>query len=43
VIEDAAGILRARSAALDGSYMECWVRELGIEKEWTAARRASVG
>jgi hypothetical protein len=42
-VEDAAGILRARSAELDTGYMERWVRELGIEKEWAAARRASVG
>jgi hypothetical protein len=41
-VEDAAGILRARSAELDASYMERWVRELGIEKEWAAARRASL-
>ena len=39
----AAGILRARFADLDASYMERWVRELGIEQEWAAARRASVG
>ena len=42
-VEDAAGILRARSAELDAGYMERWVRELGIEREWAAARRASVG
>jgi hypothetical protein len=42
-VEDVAGILRARSGELDASYMERWVRELGIEKEWAAARRASVG
>ncbi len=41
-VEDAAGILRARSAELDASYLERWVRELGIEREWAAARRASV-
>jgi len=41
-IEDAAGILRARSAELDLSYMERWVRDLGIEREWAAARRASM-
>jgi hypothetical protein len=42
-VEDAAGILRALSAELDASYLERWVRELGVEKEWAAARRASVG
>jgi hypothetical protein len=40
-IEDAAGILRARPAELDASYMERWVQELGIEREWAAARRAA--
>jgi hypothetical protein len=40
-IEDAAGILRARSRELDTGYMERWVRELGVEREWAAARRAS--
>jgi hypothetical protein len=42
-IEDAAGILRARSAELDASYLERWVVELGIEREWAAARRAAEG
>ena len=42
-IEDAAGILRARSGELDASYMERWVRGLGIEREWAAARRAAGG
>ena len=41
-IEDAAGILRARSSELDAPYLERWVRELGIEREWAAARRAAV-
>jgi hypothetical protein len=42
-VEDAAGILRARSAELDSSYLERWVRELGVEREWAAARRAAGG
>jgi hypothetical protein len=42
-IEDAAGILRVRSSELDASYLERWVRDLGLEREWAAARRASVG
>jgi hypothetical protein len=42
-IEDAAGILRVRMSELDASYLDRWVRELGIEKEWEAARLASAG
>lgn len=42
-IEDAAGILRIRSTELDTSYLERWVRELGIEREWAAAHRAALG
>jgi hypothetical protein len=42
-IEDAAGILRARSPDLDLDYLERWVRELGIEREWATARRRGGG
>jgi hypothetical protein len=40
-VEDAAGILRARWTELDARYLEHWVRELGIEREWEAALRSS--
>lgn len=40
-IEDAAGILRIRAGELDRGYIKNWVRELGLEKEWEAARRAA--
>ncbi len=36
-LEDVAGILRVRRA-LDRGYIERWVRELGLEGEWQAAR-----
>jgi hypothetical protein len=36
-VEDAAAILRARWAELDARYLQHWVRELGIEREWEAA------
>ena len=38
-IEDVAGILVIRSRELDFPYIENWVRELGIEEQWHAARR----
>jgi hypothetical protein len=37
-IEDVAGILGARGDSLDLAYVERWIRELGLEKEWAAAR-----
>ena len=40
-IEDAAGIIRIRSGELDKTYIERWVRELGLETQWDAARRAA--
>lgn len=42
-IEDAAGILRARARELDTGYMERWVEDLGVEREWAAARQAAGG
>jgi hypothetical protein len=38
-IEDAAGILRIRQSVLDRDYLERWVRQLGLEEQWNAARR----
>jgi hypothetical protein len=40
-IEDVASILRMRSESLDRSYLETWVRELGLEREWDDARRTA--
>jgi len=37
-IEDAAGILKMHSKALDRAYVEKWVLELGLAAEWKAAR-----
>ena len=37
-IEDAAGILNARARSLDIAYVEEWVRQLGLEAQWTAVR-----
>jgi hypothetical protein len=38
-IEDAAGILKIRGDSLDRSYLDKWVRELGLTKEWNDAQR----
>jgi hypothetical protein len=38
-IEDAAGILRLRGNSLDHAYLEKWIGELELEKEWSDARR----
>lgn len=40
-IEDAAGVIRRQGAALDRSYVERWVRELGLENEWRKALAAA--
>ena len=40
-IEDAAGILRIRQSVLDRGYLESWVRRLGLEEQWDAARRVA--
>jgi len=40
-IEDVAAILRMRSESLDRSYVEKWIRELGLQKEWDDARRTA--
>lgn len=37
-IEDVAGILTMRWESLDRSYLEKWVRELGLKAEWEDAR-----
>jgi hypothetical protein len=38
-IEDAAAVLKARWAELDSSYVESWILELGLTREWQDARR----
>lgn len=40
-IEDVAGILRIREAALDRDYLEKWILELGLKVEWDAAQHAA--
>lgn len=40
-IEDVAGILRVRSGQLDLEHVERWVRELGLDVQWEAARAQS--
>jgi len=40
-IEDAAAILRARWEALDHSYLEKWIGELGLEREWRDVKSAT--
>ncbi|HEX7152869.1 MAG TPA: hypothetical protein VF618_15375 [Thermoanaerobaculia bacterium] len=37
-VEDAAGIIATQGADLDTSYVERWVRQLGLEQQWMAAR-----
>jgi hypothetical protein len=40
-IEDAATILRVRGDALDRSYLEKWIAELDLKKEWDDAQRVA--
>lgn len=37
-IEDAAMMLRRRKATIDVGYIERWVRVLGVDEQWKAAR-----
>ena len=39
-IEDAAGILKIQRSSLNRPYLEQWIYELGLEKEWEDALRA---
>ena len=40
-IEDVAGILRVQKDAVDISYVENWVAQLGLAEQWAAARKAA--
>jgi hypothetical protein len=38
-IDDAAGIIRLRGDSLDRLYLDKWVGDLGLEKQWSNAQR----
>jgi hypothetical protein len=40
-IEDVAAILRVRGDSLDRAYLEKWIAELGLKREWDGARLAA--
>ncbi len=40
-LEDVAAILRVQSKSVDSGYLEKWIRELEVEREWLVARRAT--
>jgi hypothetical protein len=40
-VDDVAGILKLRWESLDLSYLEKWIAELGLKKEWKDARSAA--
>ena len=40
-IDDAANILRIRRDRLDHEYLLTWVRKLGLEEQWEAARKSA--
>ena len=40
-IEDVAAILRLQSETLDRRYLERWIAELGLNEQWSIARRAA--
>jgi hypothetical protein len=42
-IDDAATVVRMQGPALDLVYIAKWVRKLGIEQQWTAARTKAGG
>jgi hypothetical protein len=41
-INDAAGVIRMQSEALDIPYIESWVDALGLSEQWRAARERAV-
>lgn len=41
-IEDVAAVLRVRHKSLDHAYLEKWIRELKLEKEWADAQRGAM-
>lgn len=41
-IVDAAGILKMQGGKLDQDYIQRWVEELGLERQWDAARKRAV-
>ncbi len=38
-LEDVSGVLKVQQDSLDHSYIEKWVRELGLDNEWSRARK----
>jgi len=40
-IEDVAAVLRLQSEALDRSYLERWISELGLNEQWKIAKRTA--
>lgn len=42
-IEDVAGILKINSASLNRPYLEKWIQELELKKEWEDAQRIAEG
>ena len=41
-LQDAADILVGQSGRLDVAYVEHWVSELGLEKEWSQVQKKSI-
>ena len=39
-IADVATVLRTRKTALDCAYLEKWIANLGLQKDWRSARNA---
>ena len=37
-VQDAAAIVRLRGESLDRGYLEQWIRELSLEREWNTTR-----
>jgi hypothetical protein len=41
-LDDAASIIRVRGDLLDRNYIEKWVKELGLDQQWKAAKQLAV-
>jgi len=40
-IEDAARLLRVAAGKVDTNYLQRWIDELGVRKEWSVARETA--
>jgi hypothetical protein len=40
-IDDVVGILKVKQSSIDRTYIEKWVKELGLDSQWSRARKSA--